>query len=114
MAAKTGLNHLSTDKKAAAEVAIPVVDAGGTSPTSSVTGSVPSFQEFLDYKLYCEELDVGFLNVLVGVDCFQVGLDLLGPVQKSYRDALTTGTGTGPKKTFPTGTSVKLLCVIIC
>ena len=86
---------------------IPVVD-NGTTP-GSVTGSVPSFQQFLGYQSYVEENEFVFLNVRVGVDCVKVGLDLLGPAQKSYRDALTTGTGTqktlpavaGTEKTFP-------------
>ena len=37
------MNHLSTDDKVAAEVAIPVVDAD-TGPDSSVDGSTPIFQ----------------------------------------------------------------------
>ena len=79
------MNDLSTDGKVAAEVAIPVVDAG-TSPAraSSVAGGVPSFQQVLDYQNYCDKLEsVGFLNVRVGVNCVQMGLDLLGPAQKS-------------------------------
>ena len=72
-AIKTGLNHLFTDENVAAEVVICVVDASGTGPTSSVTVSVPSFQEFLDYRSYCEELDVGYLNVRVGVNRVKSG-----------------------------------------
>ena len=71
---------------------IPVVDTGTTQ--GSTAGSVPSYAEYLEYKQYCEEMSVSFLNVRVGVDRVQVELDLLGPAQKSYRDALTTGTGT--------------------
>jgi predicted Fe-S protein YdhL (DUF1289 family) len=96
-AEKIGQNHLATDQKVAAEVEnIPVVDTGTTQ--GSTAGSVPSYAEFLEYKQYCEEMSVGFLNVRVGVDRVQEGLDLLGPARKSYRDVLTTGTGT--QKTF--------------
>ena len=77
-----------------------------TAPFSSVDGSVQSFQQYLDYQTYCDELEsVGFLNVRVGVNSVQVGLNLLLPEHKSYRDALTTGTGT--KKTLPTGSGTK-------
>ena len=45
----------------------------------------------------------------MGVNRVQVGLDLLNPVQKSYCNALTTGTGNnktpGTKKTLPTSDS---------
>ena len=85
---------------------IPVVNTVTT--TGSISGSVPSFQQFLDYQSYVEENEFVFLNVRVGFDSVKVGLDLLGPAQKSYRDALTTGTGTkktlpraGTQKTFP-------------
>ena len=61
MGAKTGLNHLSTDDKAA-ETVISVVGAGSTSVISSQLGG--SFQDFLDQMIYCDELDgLGFLNV---------------------------------------------------
>ena len=79
------MNHLSTDDKVATEVAIPVVDTGtGPARASSVADGVPSFQQFLDYQNYCDKLkSVGFLNVCVGVNHVQMGLDLLGPAQKS-------------------------------
>ena len=86
MGAKTGLNHLSTDDKAA-ETVISVVGAGSTSVISSQLGG--SFQDFLDWRSYRDELDgLGFLNVCVGVNCVRVGVNLLGPTQKSYRDTL--------------------------
>ena len=82
----------------AAEVEnIPVVDA--STAQGSTAGSVPSYAEYLEYTQYCEEMSVGFLNVRVRVDRVKVGLDLLSPAQKSYRDALTTGTGI--QKTLP-------------
>ena len=60
VAAKTGQNHLATDGKVAAEVVnIPVVYTGTT--PGSVAGSIPSFQQFLDYQQYCDERDFVFL-----------------------------------------------------
>ena len=85
-AAKNGVNHLSPDGKAAE--AVISVDAGSTSGLSSYAGA--SFQDYVDYmqwKDWKDDLDcIGLLSV-------RVGFDLLNPTRKTYRDALTTGTG---------------------
>ena len=71
-------NHISTDEKVAAEVMnIPMVDTGTT--PGSVARSTFSFQQYLEYQAYCEEIDFGFLNVHSGVDFVKVGRNLLGP-----------------------------------
>ena len=79
------MNHHSTDDKATE--AVISADTGSTSGITSQLGD--SFQDFLDWRSYGGELDgLGFLNVCVGVNHVQVGVDLLGPTQKSYRDTL--------------------------
>ena len=56
------------------------------------------------YHRYLPKILIRYLHQ-IGVNRVKAGLNVLCPAQKSYRNALTTGTGT--KKTFPTGTGTK-------
>ena len=50
-AAAPGKNHLSTGEKVAADVVNILVVDTGTTP-GSVAGSIPSFQQYLEYQAY--------------------------------------------------------------
>ena len=90
---KTGVNHLSTDDTAAGAGAS--VDAGSASGLSRY--AYASYQDYVDFMQSKDDLDgIGLLNIYAGVD-------ILNPTKKTYRDTLTTGTGT--KKTLPTSVS---------